>query len=296
MRIGFDAARRIMEADPVRWLYVLLDLDDPVRREGLSFYRTESGLAVVSDFAEETTVRLYAPDFRLLGEAASDPAVGEGTRFCFCAGLPPELRDLPDGGSFSLDGMPLVRRDGMRTIDRYGLFGLCGTSARDGMPEGFAARLFSRNESPDGSGLPDSNPWRAFASRLDDREPGDRIWLARDAATGEAAGYLWTAQTARDCDDIVNLFVSPEYRRRGIARALLSLYAKDARSRGRGAYYGYALSRESAALARSAGIRRIWGETVSFTVPPRSARPDASDEPGRNRTDKQMNKRKENAG
>lgn len=271
MRIEREEARRIMEKDPVRWLYILLDLDDPIRRDGLSVYRTEGGLAVVSDFAEETTVRLYAQDLLLLEEAASDPAVGEGTRFCFCAGLPEKIRDLPDGSSFDpgAGGVLLAREDGQRTIDRYGLFGTCRELNRAGIPEGFDVRLFSAGDCPDASGFPDSAPWRAFVCSLDDREAGDRIWLARNRSNGEAAGYLWTAETGRAFDDIVNLFVGPEYRRRGIARSLLTLYAEDAEARGRGAYYGYALSPESAALARSMGFWVIWGETVSLFARPR---------------------------
>ena len=268
MRIGPGEARRIFETDPERWLYVLAALDDPIRRSGVTVFRAEDALAVVSDYAEETTVRLFSPDPALLAETASDPALGGGGRFCFCAGLPDELRTLPDGGSARIGGLTLVRDDARRTIDRFGLFGTSPLRIRTGLPEGFAVRQLAPKEEPDDLYLPDTPPWRAFADSLPDREPGDRILLVRNRSSGRAAGYLWTAEAGPGYDDIVNIFVDPEYRRRGIGRALLSRFSEEAEAMGRKAYYGYALSRESALLARSMGFREIYGETVSLYALP----------------------------
>lgn len=255
MRIGAAEAYDGMKRDPERWLYTLLDLADPLRREGLFFYRTAGGLAVICDYDEETAVRLYGADRELMEEAASDPAVGEGTRFCFCAGLPDG--ELPDHAG----GHRLTLREGVPTLERYGLFGSPRETVRADPPAGFSVRELREG---DRASFPETDAWRRLEDGLVSRAPGDRIWLALDGGTGIPCGYLWCAEAGRAWTDIVNLFVSPEARRRGIGRALVSRYASEARIRGRRPYYGYALSRGSAALARSMGFGEIHGKTVSL--------------------------------
>ena len=255
MRIGTAQALADMMRDPERWLYTLSDLADPIRRGGLSFYRTAGGMAVISDYDEETAVRLYGADPELLEEAASDPAVSPGTRFCFCAGLPEGK--IPE----TAGGHRLTERAGSRTLERYGLFGAPAVPVRADPPAGFAVRELRE---ADRAAFPETEGWRKLDKQLDSRAPGDRLWLAVENGNGTPAGYLWCAEAGRAWYDIVNLFVSPDMRRRGIGRALISRYAEEARIRGRRSYYGWALSPESAALARFMGFRNIYGETVSL--------------------------------
>ena len=254
MRISRDEAYARMRTEPEKWLYTLLDLADPVRRSGLSFYRTAGGMAVVSDFDEETTVRLYGADPLLLEEAASDPAAGPGTRFCFCGGLP--------GGTVPerAGGRRLTRREEIRTLDRYGLFGCPRRCRRADPPDGISVRAM-REE--DRLLFPDAEAWRRLDEGLYGRGEGDRIWLAL-REDGAAAGYLWCTEAGRGWYDIVNVFVSPEARGCGIGKSLAARYAEEARREGRRPYYGYALSPESAALARSMEFEEIYGETVSL--------------------------------
>lgn len=251
MRIGADEALSLFGADEERWLYVLSDLSDPVRRTGISVYRRGGGFAILSDFAEETTVRLYAADPELVREVSRDPLAGPGTRFCFCGGF-------PFGGTpVRLGPLTLKKRDGVRTLERYGLFGSQEKPCSADPPPGF---FLTEDADPS---YPDTRPWRAFLAGMDERGPGDRIWIAQNA-DGLAAGYLWCAEAGDGWYDIVNLFVSPEYRRAGIGRALVSRFARESEKAGRRPYYGYALSAESAALAESAGFRKIYGKTVSL--------------------------------
>lgn len=261
MRIGAAEAYDEMRRDPERWLYILSDLADPIRWGGLFFYRTAGGMAVISDFDEETAVRLYGADRDLLEEAASDPAVGPGTRFCFCAGLPGGIVPVTAGRH------RLTDRDGCRTLERYGLFGAPASTIGADPPAGFELREMRE---ADRASFPDTADWRRLAEQLENRAPGDRIWLAvcggksYGSGDGIPCGYLWCAEAGRAWYDIVNLFVSKDVRRRGIGKALVSRYAGEARIRGRLPYYGWALSPESAALARSMGFREIYGGTVSL--------------------------------
>ena len=148
MLADITAARRIMERDPERWLYPLLELRDPVLASGISCYVPSDGgaegeLAIVSDYDGGAAVRLYSDRLDLLEEAASDPAVGCGTRFCFCAGLPAELRDR-DG--FSAGAYRLYRDDARRTLERYGLFGVQQTRLRAPVPPGFVLSEAERGD------------------------------------------------------------------------------------------------------------------------------------------------------
>ena len=256
MRISRDEAYARMRTEPEKWLYTLLDLADPVRRGGLAFYRTAGGMAVVSDYDEETTVRLYGADPLLLEEAASDPAVGPGTRFCFCGGLPEGK--IPERAG----GHHLTVREDIRTLERYGLFGCPQRRPASKVPDGIRIRAM-REE--DRLLFPDTESWRRLDAGLESRGEGDRILLAL-REDGGAAGYLWSAEAGRGWRDIVNVFVSPDMRGRGIGKALAARYAEEALGEGRRPYYGYALSPESAALARALEFEEICGETVSLYV------------------------------
>ena len=181
--------------------------------------------------------------------------MGPGTRFCFCAGLPDA--GLPK----SAGGHRLTGRPGSRTLERYGLFGAHAGLLCPDTPAGFAVRELRE---ADRAAFPETEGWRRLEEQLGNRAPGDRIWLAVENGDGTPEGYLWCAEAGRAWYDIVNLFVAPDMRRRGIGRALVSRYEEEARIRGRRPYYGWALSPESAALARSMGFRELYGETVSL--------------------------------
>ena len=262
MRIGAAAAKRALRADPERWLYPLLELDTPFLAAGISCYAADGGnpadgFALIADYDEGVTARMYGVSTSLFEEAASDPAIGAGTRFCFFGELPPLLRGK-DG--FSAGGVPMRRGDSRRTLERHGLFGVrsarlpaplpAGCSIAEAEPGDF--RVPALLTAPRG-GIP--------AVRTAD---GDRLWVASEGECGRPVGYLWATEAGPAFYDIVNIYVTPDARGRGIGKALAARYATEALVRGRRAYYGYAVSPESAALARSAGFRELWGETVSF--------------------------------
>ena len=106
-----------------------------------------------------------------------------------------------------------------------------------------------------------SVPWTR--EQVESQLPDARhVFLAAEE-DGRLLGYVGM-MTVLDEGYISNVAVAPEARRRGIGRALAGRYASEARIRGRRPYYGYALSRGSAALARSMGFGEIHGETVSL--------------------------------
>lgn len=262
MRLLQTDAIRAMERDPGRWLYVLLDLAHPVRRRGVSVYAADAesiadGCAVITDFAEGTTVRVYGSPSGFLEEALSDPAVRMGTRLCFCSGVPAGFSaKIPAGGHrFRADPMG-------KSIDRWGLFACQTAHLRAFPPAGCCIREAADGDLEELSEL-ERSVWGAFPDEVREFGPSDRLWLAC-AEDGDLGGYLWATEAGRAYYDIVNVFVRDDLRGHGIGRALVSRYVSEATLRGRRAYYGYAVTRESARLARSLGFREIYGETVSF--------------------------------
>ncbi len=262
MRISPCDAARAMERDPGRWLYVLLDLADPVRRRGVSIYAQSAetladGCAVITDFAEGTTVRVYGGSSGFLEEALSDPAVRMGTRLCFCSGVPDRFsaKSPTSGHRFRADPVG-------KSIDRWGLFACRTELLRVYPPDGWRIR---EAEGADFEALSEleRSVWGAFPDEVREFGASDRLWLAC-AEDGSFGGYLWATEAGRAYYDIVNVFVRGDLRGRGLGRALVSRYGSEAMLRGRRAYYGYAVTRESACLARSLGFREIYGETVSF--------------------------------
>ncbi len=264
MRIGNSAMRRAMEADPVRWLYCLRDLGDPFLSAGISCYAADpddptADAALVTDYDEGVTVRLFTASAAVCEEAASDPAVGRGARFCFCGGL-------PEGFAYRAGGFLLRPEEGRRTLERYGLYGVQEEYRRRAeVPQGFSVRT-ARGEDAGTVGALDPGIWGAFPSCRPATERGDLLWLAfRGGQDGNLlAGYLWATDAGRGFCEIVNVFVRPDLRGMGLGKALVGRFASDARLRGRRAYYGYAASPESALLARSAGFGQVFGETLSL--------------------------------
>ena len=264
MRIGNSAMRRAMEADPVRWLYCLRDLGDPILSAGISCYAADpddptADAALVTDYDEGVTVRLFTADAAVCGEAASDPAVCGGARFCFCGGM-------PEGFAFRLGKLILHPEKGRRTLERYGLYGVQEEYRRRmEVPQGFSVRT-ARGEDADPIRSLDPGIWGAFPSCRPATERGDLLWLAfRSTPDGDPiAGYLWASEAGRGFYEIVNVFVRPDLRGLGLGKALVGRFASDVRLMGRRAYYGYAASPESALLARSAGFGQVFGETLSL--------------------------------
>ena len=264
MRIYIVAARRAMERDPARWLYCLRDLSDPILTPGISCYARDpddiaTDCALVTDYDDGVTVRMFSDRPDLLSEAASDPAVRNGTRFCFFCGLPDGLRSAD---RITAGGHALRREDSRRTLERYGLFG-AQTEYRPAarLPAGVSVRT-ARREDSGLLGSLDPGVWGAFPSLFRERKTGEPLWLA--FRNGDAAGYLWAADAGYGFFDIVNVFVRPDLRGRGLGKALVGRFVSGARLRGRRAWYGYAASPASAALARAAGFEELYGECVSL--------------------------------
>ena len=262
MRIENSVMRRAMAEDPERWLYPLNELEDPLLATGIACCCSDPldpvrDAALIFDYSEGTVVRLFSDRDELFEEAAAHPAVGKGTRFCFCGGLPLRLRESREAEA---GGHLLRRDDGRRTLERYGLFGFQSEPRRASPPPG---RTVEETDlaflcSPELDGLLPEGTDPGELGR------GDRIWRAAGRWSGLFAGYLWAAQIGRGCLEIVNLPVRPGARGMGVGKALVSRFAEDSLRTGFRPYYGYAVSSASAALARSMGFRPIHGETVSF--------------------------------
>lgn len=74
-----------------------------------------------------------------------------------------------------------------------------------------------------------SAPWSAQSIAAETDNPLSRFLVA--VAGSSVAGYIGAQEIAEECY-ITNLAVAPEYRRKGIARALLTAAEKGARERG----------------------------------------------------------------
>ncbi len=262
MRIAQSDAVCVMERDPGRWLYVLLDLAHPVRRRGVAVYARDAEsmadeCAVVTDYAEGTTVRFTGRSLSLLEEALSDPAVKMGTRLCFCSGVPVGFSGKKAAGGHRFRADPTGR-----SIDRRGLYAFRTGHERVPPPDGWRIREAVREDFEELTSL-DREEWGPFPDEIGEFGEHDRLWLAC-AADGALGGYLWATEAGRAYYDIVNVYVRPDLRGRTLGKALVGRYDEEALLRGRLAYYGYAVTRESAFLAQSLGFREIWAETVSF--------------------------------
>ena len=262
MQLTHSDAVRWMERDPGRWLYVLLDLAHPLRQKGVSVYAADDEdlayeCAVVTDYAEGVTVRFYGRSMGLLDEALSDPAVRMGTRLCFCGGVP-----VGFSGKLTAGGHRFRADSVGRSLDRFGLYAFQEEHRRVSPPDGWHIREADPADFEELTAL-ERTDWGSFPDEIGEFGAHDRLWLAC-AADGILGGYLWATEAGRAYYDIVNVFVRRDLRGIGLGKALVSRYAAEAMLRGRRAYYGYAVTRESAAIARSLGFREIYPETVSY--------------------------------
>ncbi|MBO7403530.1 MAG: GNAT family N-acetyltransferase [Clostridia bacterium] len=262
MQLAHSDAVRRMERDPGRWLYILLHLAHPLRQKGVTVYAPDTEdlaeeCAVVTDFAEGVTVRFYGRSTGLLDEALSDPAVRMGARLCFCGGVPVGFSGKLTAGGHRFRADPTGR-----SLDRFGLYAFQEDHRRASPPDGWRMREAAAADFEELTALERSD-WGSFPDEIGEFGDHDRLWLAC-AADGAYGGYLWATEAGRAYYDIVNVFVRRDLRGIGLGKALVSRYAAEAMLRGRRAYYGYAVTRESACLARSLGFREIYPETVSY--------------------------------
>ena len=268
MRIPNALILRQMEKNLPRWLYPALDLADPLRATGITCYAANlsdplKDLAMISDLDDATTVWAYTHNQGVIAEALADPAVTDGTIVHFCAGMP---EDWLNADKFLCGEKILCRDTRTRTLDRYGLYSIRTGSQNFAPSPDFAVRSMTRDDLPFLTAL-DSSEWSGMPSLLPDFADGDGMLLAF-APDGRLAGYLWYTKAGARFYDIVNLFVHPGFRRRGVGKSLVLRYCTDARIHGRLAYYGYAASRESAMLAESLGFERLYPAPDIFVVDP----------------------------
>ena len=113
----------------------------------------------------------------------------------------------------------------------------------------------------DGAQITELYGHKGFPHALGRGPGGPRPDVLACAATGSGGAVAAIAGASADCDDLwqIGVDVLPEWRGRGLGRAVVAQLASAVRARGRLPYYSTAVSNlASAGLAAAAGFRPCW--------------------------------------